>query len=58
MILQKEESTTDTSKLLVLGSGSFARKELLSSVGLTPDKVEIPDIDERLKFKVWGGVAR
>ena len=48
MILQKEESTTDTSKFLILGSGSFARKELLSSVGLIPDKIEIPDIDERL----------
>ena len=50
MILPKEESTTDISKLLILGSGSFARKELLSSVGLIPDKVEIPDIDERLKL--------
>ena len=50
MILQKEESTTGTNKLLILGSGSFARKELLSSVGLIPDKIEIPDVDERLKF--------
>ena len=49
MILQKEELTTDTSKLLILGSGSIARKELLSSVGLCPDKVEIPDVDESLK---------
>ena len=49
MTLQKEELTTDTSKLLILGSGSSARKELLSSVGLIPDKVEIPDVDESLK---------
>ena len=46
MILQKEELTTDTSDMLVLGSGSIARKELLISVGLIPDKVEIPSIDE------------
>ena len=46
MTLQKEELTTDTSKLLILGSGSIARKELLNSVGLIPDKVEIPDVDE------------
>ena len=50
MILPKEESTTDTNKLLILGSGSFARKDLLISVGLIPDKVEIPDVDERLKL--------
>ena len=49
MILQKEELTTDTSKLLILGSGSIARKELLISVGLTPDKVEIPNVDESPK---------
>ena len=46
MISQKDELTTDTSKLLILGSGSIARKELLSSVGLIPDKVEIPNVDE------------
>ncbi len=46
MILQRDELTTDTSKLLILGSGSIARKELLSSVGLTPDKVESPGVDE------------
>ena len=51
MISQKEELTTDTSKLLILGSGSSARKELLSSVGLMPDKIEIPEIDESLKAK-------
>ena len=50
MILQKEESTTDTSKLLILGSGSLARKELLSSVGLIPDKIEVPVIDESLNL--------
>ena len=49
MILQKEESTTDTSKCLVLGSGSLARKELLISVGLFPDKIVIPGIDESVK---------
>ena len=50
MTLRREELTTDTSKLLILGSGSSARKELLCSVGLIPDRVEIPDIDERLKL--------
>ena len=47
--LTKDELTTDTSKLLILGSGSVARKELLSSVGLSPDKVEPPEVDESLK---------
>ena len=49
MTLQKEELTTDTSKLLILGSGSSARKELLNSVGLIPDKIEIPDVDENIQ---------
>ena len=49
MILQKEESTTDTSKLLILGSSSVARKELLSSIGLFPSKIETPGIDESIK---------
>ena len=49
MILQKEESTTDISKKLILGSGSSARKELLVSIGILPHKVEIPDVDESLK---------
>ena len=49
MILQKEESTTDISKKLILGSGSSARKELLVSIGIFPHKVEIPDVDESLK---------
>ena len=48
MISQKDELTTDTSKLLILGSGSVARKKLLSSVGLVPDKVEPPEVDESL----------
>ena len=34
--------------MLILGSGSVARKELLSSVGLAPDKVEPPEVDESL----------
>ena len=50
MTLQKEELTTDTSKLLILGSGSTARKELLISVGLIPNKIEIPDVDESVKL--------
>ena len=49
MTYQKDESTTGTSKLLILGSGSIARKELLSSVGLIPDKIEIPNVDESVK---------
>ena len=50
MTLLKEESTTDTSKLLILGSGSTYEK-LLSSVGLIPDIVKIPNVDESLKLK-------
>ena len=46
MTLQKEESTTDISKMLILGSGSSARKELLNSVGIVPDKVKVPEVDE------------
>ena len=49
MILQKEELTTDTSKLLILGSGSSARKELLCSVGLIPGRIEVPFVDESPK---------
>ena len=48
MTSQKGVLTTDISRLLILGSGSIARKELLSSVGLVPDKIEIPDVDESL----------
>ena len=50
MTLQKVELTTDTNKLLILGSGSSARKELLNSVGLIPDKIVIPNVDEDLKL--------
>ena len=49
MISQKEELTTDTSSLLILGSGSAARRELLVSIGLVPDIIEKPEIDESLK---------
>ena len=49
MISQKDESTTDTSNLLILGSGSAARRELLASIGLLPDIIKKPEIDESLK---------
>ena len=49
MISQKDELTTDTSNLLILGSGSAARRELLASIGLLPDIIEKPEIDESLK---------
>ncbi len=49
MISQKEELTIGINKTLVLGSGSVARKNLLVSVGLTPDIIVAPDIDESLK---------
>ncbi len=49
MISQKDELTTDISNLLILGSGSSARRELLVSVGLAPDIIEKPEIDESLK---------
>ena len=49
MISQKEESTTGTNESLILGSSSVARKELLSSVGIFPDKIEVPDVDESLR---------
>ncbi len=35
--------------MLILGSSSVARLDLLSSVGLAPDRVEIPLVDESLK---------
>ena len=35
--------------MLILGSGSIARKELLSSVGLFPDAVITPNVDESHK---------
>ena len=49
MISQKDELTTDTSNLLILGSASIARKELLVSIGLVPDIIKKPEIDESLK---------
>ena len=49
MISRREELTTDISKLLILGSGSIARKQLLSSIGLIPDKVESPGVDESVR---------
>ncbi len=60
MTSPKGELTTDTSKLLILGSGSIARKKLLDSVGLTPHKIEIPDVDESLKpnESPWHYVSR
>ncbi len=35
--------------MLILGSGSIAREELLNSVGLPPDRIEKPDVDESPK---------
>lgn len=35
--------------MLILGSSSVARLELLHSVDLAPDKIEIPGVDESLK---------
>ena len=60
MTSPKGELTTDTSKLLILGSGSTARKTLLDSIGLTPHKIEIPDVDESLKpnESPWHYVSR
>ena len=49
MTSQKDELTTDTNKFLILGSGSSARKKLLVSAGITPNRIEIPDVDEGLK---------
>ena len=51
MTSRKEELTTAINKVFVLGSGSLARKELLASVGITPHKIEIPDLDENYRYK-------
>ncbi len=51
MTSQREELITDINRSIILGSGSLARKELLVSVGLSPSKVEVPDIDESRKPK-------
>ena len=48
MTSQKDALITDTSDLLVLGSSSAARNELLVSIGLVPDIIEKPEIDESL----------
>ena len=50
MTSQKDELTTDTSKLLILGSGSVGRRELLRSAGLIPDRIEKPYVDESHKI--------
>ena len=50
MTSQKDELTTDTSKLLILGSGSVGRRELLRSAGLIPDRIETPAVDESHKI--------
>ena len=50
MISRKVESTTDTSELLILGSGSIARNALLESIGLVPDKIVIPNVDEKIRL--------
>ena len=50
MISQKDGLTTDTSELLILGSSSFARRQLLESIGLTPDTIATPDVDESVSF--------
>ena len=34
--------------MLILGSSSVARKELLHSVGIFPDEIVVPDVDESL----------
>ena len=49
MTLPTEELITDTSDFLILGSTSVARKELLVSVGLVPDRIEAPGVDESFK---------
>jgi septum formation protein len=47
MTCQKAVSTTASSKLrLILGSGSPRRKELLAQLGIIPDAILPPDINE------------
>ena len=48
MTLQKEELIIDTNNVLILGSSSVARKELLHSVGIFPDEIVVLDVDESL----------
>ncbi len=50
MTCRKAASTIASSKLrFILGSGSPRRKELLSQLGITPDAILPPDIDEEPK---------
>lgn len=35
--------------MLILGSGSNSRKALLNSIGLTPDKIKVPNVDESIQ---------
>ena len=51
MTLPKEELITDINKLLILGSGSKAREQLLTSIGLVPSKVVTANIDEEQRPK-------
>ena len=47
MICPKAASTIVSSKLrLILGSGSPRRRELLAQIGVVPDAISPPDIDE------------
>ncbi|MGB1234514.1 MAG: Maf family protein [Planktomarina sp.] len=46
MTCRKVGSITASSKRLILGSGSPRRRELLGVLGLTPDDIRSPDIDE------------
>ncbi len=46
MTCRKVGSITASSKRLILGSGSPRRLELLAVLGLTPDEIRSPDIDE------------
>ena len=46
MTCRKAGSITGSNKRLILGSGSPRRRELLAILGLTPDDITSPDIDE------------
>ena len=47
MTLQRAELTTDINKILILGSGSKAREDLLKKIGLTPGCVIPAKINEK-----------
>lgn len=49
MTLPKVGLITDINELLILGSTSVARKHLLESAGLVPDRIEAPGVDESFK---------